>query len=129
MIININHINKMDNLNNPHIALIEFIKFINNHEKKNDIVEMFNKDPPEDTGFLWWDGIRKADNGVDSYWNVNEINALKIIRKAVLDAGWDSSGYGFMMRLIQTRIKNGWPDDEGKGEKDKKNLINGNYYL
>ena len=30
---------------------------------------------------------------------------IKYVENLVLDKGWDSSGYGFMMRFIQARIK------------------------
>lgn len=58
---------------------LDIINTINTHEWS-----MFKKGPPKDQGFMWC----KND---DVYWTV-------------LGKGWDSSGYGIMMRNLQNDI-------------------------
>ncbi len=77
------------------------VNFINNHENKNEIVSMFIKGPPADQGFMWCG----KEGGSGQYWTLGEAQGLKEIGDLVLDKGWDSSGYGFMMRKIQQKIR------------------------
>ena len=58
---------------------------------------MFLKGPDPESGFMWTG---------DEWWSQNETEAVEIIGNKVLDLGWDSSGYGYMMRLIEYTIKN-----------------------
>ena len=46
----------------------------------------------------------------------------------VLDLGWESSGYGIMMRAIQREIKNNLNDDESKYEDDPRTGKGSPYY-
>jgi len=61
----------------------------------------------------------------DSWWSNREKEAVKIVSDKVLDYDWDSSGYGYMMRVIEAKIKelpvatavsvkDDLKDDEGK---------------
>lgn len=77
------------------------IKYINNHENKQGIISMFMKGPPKDKGYMWC----CTQGGPEYYWNYEEADGLKEIRNLVLNNGWDSSGYGFMMRKIQKEIE------------------------
>ena len=63
---------------------------IENHPKKNEFIELYIKGPPDNEGFMWWN---------------NPPEVFNITKKWVLDAGYDSSGYGIMHRLIQRKIK------------------------
>jgi hypothetical protein len=74
---------------------------INNHVNKQGIISMFIKGPPENDGFMWCG--RKGGPGC--WWNKEEAEGLKFISNLVLELGWDSSGYGFMMRFVQKEIK------------------------
>ena len=124
-------INKMNNMQNKmEIDCQEIIKFINNHENKQGIVSMFMKGPPEKQGFMWC----STKGGVNEYWNQEEGEGLKTVKKIVLNKGWESSGYAIMMRKIQKEVeknvfRNSPPlydenkyteyyDDEGKYEGD-----------
>jgi hypothetical protein len=80
---------------NQHLKIIT--NFIYGHERKNDIIDMFLKGPDPESGFMWTG---------DEWWSQNETEAVEIIGNKVLDLGWDSSGYGYMMRLIEYTIKN-----------------------
>lgn len=77
------------------IDLDALICFINTHEKCNNIKKMFKKGPDPKYGFMWTD---------NNWWTDEESNALRIISNKVLSLDWDSSGYGFMMRLVQRTI-------------------------
>ena len=81
--------------------LIFIVNYINNHENKQGIISMFMKGPPKDKGFMWCD----SKGGEEQYWTLNEARGLKEIGNLALEKGWDSSGYGFMMRKIQHAIK------------------------
>jgi len=81
--------------------LITIVDKINNHENKQGIISMFIKGPPEDDGFIWCE----KEGGPGCWWNKEEADGLKFVGDLVLDLGWDSSGYGFMMRFVQREIK------------------------
>jgi hypothetical protein len=71
------------------------------HSNKDSIISMFFKGPPENEGFMWCG----CEGGPARYWTCEEANGLKYVSNLVLDKGWDSSGFGFMMRVVQDRIK------------------------
>ena len=48
----------------------------------------------------WWVGEEKSESRKKEI-----INALKIVSDKVLEYDWDSSGYGYMMRIIEAKIK------------------------
>tara|TARA_B100001142_G_scaffold274353_1_gene282272 strand:- start:161 stop:760 length:600 start_codon:yes stop_codon:yes gene_type:complete len=77
------------------------INYINAHENKQGIVSMFMKGPPDDRGFMWC----PTKGGPNEYWNEEEARGLKQIKNAVLNKGWDSSGYAIMMRKIQKEVE------------------------
>ncbi len=81
--------------------LLTFFNFIINHDKKDDITNMFVKGPPQNKGFMWCG----KEGGKDHWWSEREAAGLSIINEQVLGLGWDSSGYGIMMRMIQKKIK------------------------
>mgnify|MGYP001319791026 CR=1 FL=1 len=83
----------MEVIANQHLEIIT--NFIYTHEKKDDIIKMFRKGPDPQRGFMW---------SGDEWWSKEERIALKIIGNKVLDLGWDSSGYGYMMRLVEFEI-------------------------
>ncbi len=68
----------------------QILSKIESHPEKNDFIELYIKGPPDDEGFLWWRDPPEV---------------FTIIRQWVLDAGYDSSGYGIMHRMIQRKIK------------------------
>ena len=63
---------------------------IENHPEKNEFIELYIEGPPDDEGFTWWRDPPEVFN---------------ITKQWVLDAGYDSSGYGMMHRVIQKKIK------------------------
>ena len=81
--------------------LITIVDKINNHENKQGIISMFIKGPPEDEGFIWCE----KEGGSGCWWNKEEADGLKFVSDLVLDLGWDSSGYGYMMRFVEREIK------------------------
>ena len=81
---------------------------------------MFLKGPPEDLGFMWCE----KTGGPDCHWTEKEAEGLKYVGNLVLDKGWDSSGYGFMMRFIQARIKEKYHHEVLNPEEDDHNLHN-----
>lgn len=81
--------------------LITIVDTINNHENKQGIISMFIKGPPEDEGFIWCE----KEGGPGCWWNKEEADGLKFVGDLVLYLGWDSSGYGFMMRFVEREIK------------------------
>ena len=78
-----------------------FLNEINNHQNKEHIHSMFMKGPPPNKGFMWCE----SSGGPDCHWTLEEAQGLKFIERLVLDKGWDSSGYGYMMRVIQLKIE------------------------
>ena len=94
----------------------EIMRFIESHPQFNDIYSAFMKGPEPGSGFMWTP---------DSWWVGGEKEAVKIVSNKVLDYDWDSSGYGYMMRVIQGKIQalpvvksvvveDNLQDDEGK---------------
>ena len=77
------------------------INVINNHQQKDNIVDMFIKGPPNNTGFMWC----SSEGGPNEWWTNGEANGLKFIRKHVLDLGYDSGMYGIFMRQLQYKIR------------------------
>lgn len=71
------------------------------HSNKDSIISMFVKGPPENKGFMWCG----CEGGPGKYWTSEEAHGLKYVSNLVLDRGWDSSGFGFMMRVVQDKIK------------------------
>ena len=72
------------------------MRFIESHILFNDIYSAFMKGPKPGEGFMWTP---------DSWWVGGEKEAVKIVSNKVLDYDWDSSGYGYMMRVIQGKIQ------------------------
>lgn len=95
----INFISKVQNSTmNAEADMYEILQEINAHENKTAILTSLKKGPPANKGFMW------SMNDTD-YWTENELTALKDISEIVLNKGWESSGYGIMMRKIQHHIK------------------------
>ena len=74
----------------------KIVSFMESHPQFNDMHNAFIKGPKPDCGFMWTP---------DDWWVGGEKSAIKIVSNKVLGYGWDSSGYGWMMRLIQKKIK------------------------
>jgi len=68
----------------------QILSKIENHPEKNKFIELYIKGPPDNEGFMWWS---------------NPPEVFNITKQWVLDAGYDSSGYGIMHRMIQRKIK------------------------
>lgn len=71
-----------------------FIEQITASPKRDAIVAMFTKGPSSDYGFMW-------TNNFNNYWTDEEYDALREVGMMVIDKGWDSGGYGLMMRRLQ----------------------------
>ena len=108
--------------------LKNIINFIENHSNRDDFYNLFLKGPDPECGFMWTS---------TEWWTPQQLNALNIINKKVLDLEWDSSGYGIMMRAIQHKIKSNlkWvviddlKDDEGKWKGDPRTGKGSPYYI
>lgn len=74
------------------------MEFITNHEKKEAIQAMYHTGPPEDKGFMWCSCSDFPKN--------DQQDAFQIMKNWVLDAGFDSSAYGYMQRSIQYAVCN-----------------------
>lgn len=84
----------MEVIAKQHLELIT--NFIYTHEKRDDILKVFRKGPDPQSGFMWTG---------NEWWSKEERIAVEIIGNKVLDLGWDSSAYGYMMRLVEFTIK------------------------
>lgn len=110
--------------------LTKIISFIENHEKSQDIYSIFSKGPDPECGFMWTSS---------EWWTQKQQEALEIISNKVLDLGWDSSGYGIMMRMIQNEMQarvtvenpeEDWlADDEGKYAEDPRTGKGSSLYI
>jgi len=74
----------------------KIMRFIESHPKFDAIYSAFTKGPDPESGFMWT---------TTEWWTQEEGEAIEIVSNKVLDYGWDSSGYGYMMRVIQDKIK------------------------
>ena len=102
------------------VDIVFFLDKIDNYQNKENIISMFLKGPPEDLGFMWCE----KTGGPDCHWTEKEAEGLKYVGNLVLDKNWDSSGYGFMMRFIQTKIKEKYQHEVLNPEEDEHNLHN-----
>ena len=106
-----------------------FIKFINNHEKKNDIKNVFFKGPDPEYGFIWTP---------KEWWNKDQANALEIVKNELLKLNYENSGFGIMMRILQKELKKTIPiadevydlnDNEGKYYGDPRSGKGSPFYI
>ena len=74
----------------------KIISFMESHPLFNDMYNAFIKGPKPGCGFMWTP---------DDWWVGEEKSAVKIVSDKVLEYGWDSSGYGWMMRLIEQKLR------------------------
>ena len=63
-------------------------------ENKEEIIAMYLRGPPEDTGFLWWDDP-----------------CAKQVGNIILSKGYESSAYGMMHRSVQKIIHGVYKND------------------
>jgi hypothetical protein len=68
---------------------------IGKYENAEDVYSGFKKGPDPKHGFMFT---------LDDWWDPKQLVAMKFVSNLVLDLGWDSSGYGFMMRKIEYEI-------------------------
>ena len=71
------------------------MKTINSHELVDDIYAAFKKGPEPNSGFMFTSR---------DWWSEKEYKAVNVVSNLVLDYDWDSSGYGYMMRLIECEL-------------------------
>ena len=64
--------------------------------------DLIRAGPPDDKGFMWWQ-LDKTKEGV--IISLEQKTQFQRLKTAVIDAGWDSSGYGYMMRGIQCELR------------------------
>ena len=74
----------------------KIMRFIESHPKFDAIYSAFTKGPEPECGFMWT---------TTEWWTQEEGEAIEIVSNKVLEYDWDSSGYGYMMRVIQAKIK------------------------
>jgi hypothetical protein len=73
---------------------------IRSHPESNSMIEVFNKGPPKDKGYMW--GLNEPN-----YWTEEEKIAINIMHKWVLEI-WvqrKCSGYAVMFRSIEIKLK------------------------
>lgn len=74
----------------------KIMRFIESHPKFDAIYRAFMKGPDPQSGFMWT---------TTEWWSPEEGEAIEIVSNKVLDYDWDSTGYGYMMRVIQDKIQ------------------------
>ena len=72
--------------------VVPALKFIERHPLRAQIIEMYKRGPPADTGFMW---LR------DGWFTKEQQQGFQVMRAWVLDHGYDSWEYGLMHRAIQ----------------------------
>jgi|TARA_B110000908_G_C10266799_1_gene464896 hypothetical protein len=70
--------------------------FIDSHTQRANIIAMYKKGPPVHCGFLF---------ATEKNWENEQANAFSIMKKHILDAGYDSSGYAMMHRAVQKSLR------------------------
>ena len=91
----------------PYKTVQKAIDFITSHDDHEHIVSMYKKGPPAECGFMWYP--TGWDEHCPSNWFTEEQRAaLETMKTWVLEKGWDSSGYGFMQRHIQNKVREIW---------------------
>ena len=76
----------------------DIVQAILSNEQAKFMVQVFQKGPPEDLGYMW--GLNEPD-----YWTQQEKDAINTMHIWVLQKGWESSGYGIMFRSLEASIK------------------------
>ena len=74
----------------------KIMRFIESHPKFDAIYSAFAKGPDPECCFMWT---------TTEWWSPEQGEAIEIVSNKVLDYNWDSSGYGYMMRVIQGKIQ------------------------
>ena len=72
------------------------LEFIRTHPLKDQIMDMYKRGPPKETGFMW---LRAG------WFTKEQEQGLQAMRAWILGHGYDSSAYGFMHRAIQHAVK------------------------
>lgn len=102
------------------IDVIFFLQEIDKHPLKIHIISMFKKGPPKDQGFMW----REEIGGPGKYWTVQEAEALKYVQNLVLSKNGDSSGYGYMMRILQNKLEETYGEPSEATYENKQKVLN-----
>ena len=108
----------------------KIMRFIESHPKFDAIYSAFTKGPDPECGFMWT---------TTEWWTEEEGEAIEIVSNKVLEYDWDSSGYGYMMRVIQGKIqalpvvkavavKDNLQDDEAKFAGDPRTCKGSPFY-
>jgi len=91
----------------PSKTLQEAIDFITSHDDHENIVSMYKKGPPAEWGFMWYP-TDWGDSNSSEWFTLDQHDALKTMKTWVVAKGWDSSGYAFMQRRIQNKVREIW---------------------
>lgn len=70
--------------------------FIDSHTQRANIIAMYKKGPPVHCGFMF---------ATEKDWKDEQAQAFSIMKKHILDAGYDSSGYAIMHRAVQKSLR------------------------
>tara|TARA_B110000483_G_scaffold49727_1_gene61910 strand:- start:7100 stop:7369 length:270 start_codon:yes stop_codon:yes gene_type:complete len=68
--------------------------FIESHELKEDIIDLYTEGPDPQSGFLFTPM---------SYWKVPQ--AFEVMRHKIIGMGYDSRGFAFMNRKVESLVK------------------------
>lgn len=85
--------------------IVDILKFIDGHENCSGIISMFIKGPPPNNdGYMYC-----TYNSSVYHWTEHEGSGLESVREVVIEKGWDSYGYGYMMGIIEQTIRDRYP--------------------
>lgn len=68
------------------------VQFIRTHQQKDNIIDMYRRGPPEDTGFMWLQ---------DGWFTPKQQQGFQVMKLWILAHDYDSSAYAYMHRAIQ----------------------------
>jgi len=68
------------------------LNFIENHKKSQRIKDLFRDN--NDRYYIW------------TTWHPSKLQTWGIIRNKVIELGWESSSFGFMMRALEKELTN-----------------------
>lgn len=85
--------------------IIDILTFIDAHDNRNGMISMFIKGPPHNDGYMFC----SREGGSEYHWTESEATGLEEVRMQVIDKGWDSFGYVYMMEILEQTIRDRYP--------------------
>ena len=75
------------------------VEFIRGNDDQDNIIAMYKRGPPEDTGFMWLP---------NDWFTSEQQQGFQVMKNWILDHDYDSSAYGWMHRAIQQKVRELW---------------------